>query len=191
MSVLERFKRNGRGAEIGVFQGRFSSNIIKTVRPEKLFLIDPWINFDDPGLEKAWYKKGSKHDMNAHYTKVTEKFARRIDSGQIEVLRGTAAEMMPTIEDESLDFVYIDGDHRYEGVKVDLELAYQKVAPGGVIAVDDHVLGNWWADGVVRATNEFLGRYAQDLKILACEEHQVVIQRHPLAKEETPAIAAE
>ncbi|KCV82564.1 hypothetical protein ATO10_06466 [Actibacterium atlanticum] len=177
-SVLDLFKKRGRGAEIGVFAGNFTRKILHDVNPTKLYLVDPWINFDDPGLEKSWYSKGSTHDMDQLYQKLRSKYDRRVANGQVEFLRGTAAEMMPQVEDESLDFVYIDGDHRYESVKIDLALAYQKIKPGGIIAADDHVLGYWWEDGVVRALNEFIGANAHDVSIIACDENQVVLRRH-------------
>ncbi|WP_368185617.1 class I SAM-dependent methyltransferase [Aestuariibius sp. HNIBRBA575] len=177
-SVLELFKERGRGAEIGVFAGNFTKRILRQVNPTKLYLIDPWVNFDDPGLEKSWYGKESKYDMELMYQDLTEQFSRRVANGQVEFLRGKTVDMMHHIEDQSLDFVYVDGDHRYDAVKIDIEMAYQKVKPGGHIAVDDHVLGYWWEDGVVRAVNEFVGRYPRDISIVACDENQVVLQRH-------------
>jgi cephalosporin hydroxylase len=40
---------------------------------------------------------------------------------------------------ELLDFMFIDGDHTYEGVRRDLELYEQLVRPGGIIAFHDIV----------------------------------------------------
>ena len=50
-----------------------------------------------------------------------------------------------------IDFLHIDGDHTYEGVKLDWELYSPKVRPGGYITVhdtDESVLENfyWYAD---------------------------------------------
>lgn len=177
-SVLEQFKHRGRGAEIGVFMAGFSKKILAEVKPTKLYLIDPWVNFDDPGLDKSWYKEGSDFDMDKIHDDIAAKFAKRINNGQVEMLRGTAEAMMPRIEDNSLDFVYIDGDHRYEAVKIDIELSWAKLVDGGVMAVDDHVTGYWWQDGVVRAVNEFLGRHARTAQVVACDENQVVIRKH-------------
>lgn len=177
-SVLEQFKPRGRGAEIGVFMGGFSQKILNEVKPSKLYLIDPWVNFDDPGLDKSWYKEGSDFDMDEIHDKIADKYAKRITNGQVEMLRGTAEAMLPKIADDSLDFVYIDGDHRYEAVKKDITLSWPKLVEGGVMAVDDHVTGYWWQDGVVRAVNEFLGDNARTAQIIACDENQVVIRKH-------------
>jgi len=39
---------------------------------------------------------------------------------------------------QKFDFIYIDGDHRYEGVKRDIELAIPLLKPGGVMLLDDY-----------------------------------------------------
>ncbi|KPP89225.1 MAG: Methyltransferase domain [Rhodobacteraceae bacterium HLUCCA08] len=177
-SVLDHFREHGRGAEIGVFMAGFSQKILNQVKPTKLYLVDPWVNFDDPGLDKSWYKDGSEFDMDAIHDKIAAKYDKRIKNGQVEILRGTSEAMLPKIGDDSLDFVYIDGDHRYEAVRLDIALAWPKLVEGGVMAVDDHVTGYWWQDGVVRAVNEFLGANARTAQIVACDENQVVIRKH-------------
>jgi len=52
-----------------------------------------------------------------------------------------------------LDFVYIDGDHSYENVKLDLNLWYPKLKLYGVLGGDDY--GHISGRGVVKAVNEF------------------------------------
>ena len=42
---------------------------------------------------------------------------------------------------KSIDFLFIDGDHRYEGVKKDYEMYSPLVRPGGIIAFHDIVPG--------------------------------------------------
>lgn len=39
--------------------------------------------------------------------------------------------------DRPLDFLFIDGDHAYEGVKADFELHSRAVRPGGIVAFHD------------------------------------------------------
>jgi len=41
------------------------------------------------------------------------------------------------VDDEPLDFLFIDADHRYESVKRDFEMYSPLVAPGGLIALHD------------------------------------------------------
>jgi len=176
--LLSLVPKGARSAEIGVFKGSFSAEILNTIEPSKLYLIDPWMNFDDPGLKGAWYHKGSDNSMDAIHESVKARFEPQIEAGVVEILRGKADEVIDTIEDGSLDFCYIDGDHRYEGVAIDLELAMRKVAPNGRIGMDDLHLGSWWGDGVIRAANEFLGTYSDRLRIEFAAGSQLLIHKH-------------
>lgn len=38
---------------------------------------------------------------------------------------------------ESVDFIFIDGDHSYEGIKNDFDIVYKKLSPTGIIAFHD------------------------------------------------------
>ncbi|MEO0676040.1 MAG: class I SAM-dependent methyltransferase [Pseudomonadota bacterium] len=182
--VLDAFAKRGVGAEIGVFKGRFSRMLLKHTKPKKLYLIDPWENFDDPGLADAWYHKSAENDMEAHYTRVTERFSGEIEAGQVSILRGKTVDVADEIADQSLDYVYIDGDHRFEAVAADLEVAAQKIMPGGLIALDDHHLRGWWGDGVVRAACEFLGKYSATMQIHTCIDRQLIIKRRVISQED-------
>jgi predicted O-methyltransferase YrrM len=81
------------------------------------------------------------------------------------------------IADGSLDFVYIDGDHRFDAVLMDLEISMQKLRPGGHIALDDYMMKNWWKDGVVRALNVFLGAHSDQIMIDRCLQRQVLLRK--------------
>ena len=69
-------------------------------------------------------------------------------------LSGAAAAQFP---DDYFDFVYLDGDHTYDGVKTDIASYLPKVKSNGIIAGDDYAIGRWWGDGVIRAFNELIG----------------------------------
>jgi len=51
------------------------------------------------------------------------------------------ASLLQSLPDESYDFVYLDGDHSYEGVKAEIPLYWEKVKRGGVLAGHDYC--NW------------------------------------------------
>ncbi len=56
--------------------------------------------------------------------------------------------------DNSLDFVYIDADHRYEFVKQDILAWRPKIKKGGVIAGHDYTQDH---PGVIKSVNEIFG----------------------------------
>ena len=58
-------------------------------------------------------------------------------------------------DDDSIDFIYIDGRHDYESIKLDLELYLPKLKNGGIIGGHDYNKKNW--PEVCRAVNEVIG----------------------------------
>jgi predicted O-methyltransferase YrrM/2-polyprenyl-3-methyl-5-hydroxy-6-metoxy-1,4-benzoquinol methylase len=71
----------------------------------------------------------------------------------INPIRKLSDEAVALYEDNSLDFVFIDGNHDYEFVKKDILNYLPKVKPGGILAGHD-----WQLPGVVQAVTETLGR---------------------------------
>lgn len=177
--LLSRLPKQAVGAEIGVWQGDFSARILEKAQPRLLHLIDPWLHRTDPSHANALYGRAQQEQMDQLHSAVCSKFAAQMASGQVCVHRTTSADAMGKLTPESLDYVYIDGDHAFEGVSADLELSFTRVRPGGLICVDDHVLGKWWGDGVVRAVNMFLGAHAAELELVMMHNWQVVIRKRP------------
>jgi predicted O-methyltransferase YrrM len=136
--ILARMPRGGVCAEIGVAHGNFSASILAIARPRRLSLIDPWIS--RPELEES----------------VRARFADEIRAGRVEVIHSTSEAASGKFADQSLDWLYIDGNHNYEFVRKDLELYFPKVKRGGYIVCDDYHYAGKWNDGVTRAVDEFM-----------------------------------
>jgi predicted O-methyltransferase YrrM len=140
-TVASKLPKNGVGAEIGVFRGDFSAQLLKLARPERIHLIDPWQN--------------KLSDGDALHDGVCRRFAGEIQRGTVVVHRAPSAEVATTLE--PLDWVYVDGNHSYENVSADLTGYFSLLKPGGIIAGDDYgVDGCSWGDGVRQAVDEFV-----------------------------------
>lgn len=146
------------GAEVGVFIGDLSERILSTFSGVKLHLIDSW----EEARENSDYRKSGDRmarqtqvEQNINYLKVVERTRKfrpqtvfhRIDS--VEAAYSLLADYGP----ESFDFVFIDGDHSYNGVKKDLQAYYPLVRPGGLFSGHDY--GHRRFIGVKRAVDEF------------------------------------
>lgn len=175
--VLQMLPKGGVGAEVGVWKGDLSAQILADAAPKRLYLIDPWAWAIDPGHARAWYSADKGADMNAIFAGVQARFSDEIAAGQVEIHRAPSKTALAALPDNSLDFVYVDGDHAFDAVRRDLEMAVQKTKPSGLICVDDHRLDKWWGDGVVRAVNEALGAHAHHLAVVFAAHTQVVIQK--------------
>jgi len=58
--------------------------------------------------------------------------------------------ILPRILMKKVDFIFIDGDHSYQGVKKDVDLWLPKLNPNALIVMHD--IG--WAEGVQRVVME-------------------------------------
>jgi hypothetical protein len=125
-----------RVAEIGVWRGEFAQHILdQCPAVERYYMIDPWRQLDrwrrplnTPTIETAYEEALAATDAHAD---------RRV------VLRGTTAEVIDQIPDNSLDFAYVDGDHTLRGITIDLIRVWSKIRPGGIVGGDDFHPSIW------------------------------------------------
>jgi hypothetical protein len=146
--LLQLIPKQSICAEIGVFQGSFSKIIKNTVNPSKLFLVD---------LFEGTTCSGDKHGNNVVYLDLSITFnllkEEYKSSPIVEVFKGTSESFLKNLPDNYLDFVYIDGDHAYSGVSLDLKLSRDKVKCGGIIAGHDYTPR---FQGTIDAVDEFI-----------------------------------
>lgn len=141
------------GLEVGVAKGTNARYILSNLKIKKLYLIDPYFKqsdeFDEAGERP--YIEGTEHiDAQEIARKVLKPF-----EDKIEWIIKTTENGIIKILNNSLDFCYIDGDHNYESVKLDIELCYPKVKIGGILGGHDFVQEH---QGVVKAWIERFGR---------------------------------
>lgn len=158
-AMLQSFPRDAVAAEVGVATGDFSADILEFVEPKKLYLID------------AWEMKGHPNYGPEGHSKTRRRFANEIESGQVKMLRGLSWEMLGSLDDHSLDWVYIDAAHDFESVRRDLEVAKKKLAPDGIISGHDYT--RWGKRGrrfgVLEAVNRFCIENSYELLAITLE----------------------
>ncbi len=173
--LVARLPKHGVGAEVGTWKGDFSAHLLRRARPRRLYLIDPWEYREDPRYAHAMFgdrTPGGQQKMDAIHDAVVRRFGSQIESGTVVVTRARSTEAARNLE--QLDWVYIDGDHTYEGVRGDLEAYYALVKPGGLVAGDDYGMVGWWEDGVKRAVDEFVAAHGCELTVMG---HQFVFAK--------------
>jgi hypothetical protein len=125
-------------AEVGVYRGQFAERLLRNC-PDiaTYYLIDPWRHLDD------WNKPANEADetFEEHYAEALRRTSEW-ESKRI-VLRGRTSDVIDSIPDGSLDFVYIDGDHTLRGITIDLMRVWPKVRQGGFIGGDDFCPSVW------------------------------------------------
>lgn len=103
-------------------------------------------------MNTTLFRKGREYLRDVH-----EKFL--LDTAwawiRLSVYPVKSTEGCRRLEDGQLDFVLIDGDHRYDAAKEDLECWWEKIRPLGVMIVHDYVNDRRGRFGVIRAVDEF------------------------------------
>lgn len=118
-----------QGAEIGVEKGLYSEILCKANPKLNLFSIDPW---------KA-YPEYREHTTQEKIDEIKKEAFIRLEPYRVQIIQDFSENAVNSFADESLDFVYIDGNHDRVHVLQDLNLWTPKVKKGGIISGHDYV----------------------------------------------------
>lgn len=156
----------GTAIEVGVWRGDYSRNIARTLAPDRFIGIDPWELYegytDKPGNEF-----NNQEGLDHLYLNVKESFEKEFDYA--EIWRAHSVNASKHFENNSVDFVYLDADHKYEPVAADIQAWWPKIKTGGILAGHDYIAKSHIEEfGVIKAVDEF--RNANGLPLNTTDE---------------------
>lgn len=129
--------------EIGSYRGESAELFLASGNVAKIFCVDPWKRFYD------------LNDMSA-YTDMVEVEAdfdrRHARDARVVKVKGTIETFIAQYAGETVDFVYVDGCHTYQGAKNDIEKTRDFIKPRFAIGGHD-----WTWPGISDAIRETLG----------------------------------
>jgi predicted O-methyltransferase YrrM len=174
-----RKKKPKNFLEIGIFHGVTSRNVCEllysihkndfkftgidlfsddsgTLRDEVI----PNTKFSNP-LKTIYYKYIVRLDPYSikSVKKLLKKFIKNIN-----IIQGNSNEVLKKLDLNKFDYVFVDGGHKFETVKNDLDNLAQIIDNGGTILCDDYDLS--YAPGVKNAINQYVKEKNFNLKIL-------------------------
>lgn len=132
-----------KGAEIGVADGRNALAMCEAIPGLHLLGVDPWWPY--PGNPRGGPKE--QHTENARLA------SERLKGYDVELRRATSLDAVQDVDYESLDFVYIDGNHSFDYVMQDLIEWSKCVRSGGIVAGHDFYHFKW--AGIVEAVDAY------------------------------------
>jgi len=141
-------------AEVGIGYGTHAKSLLKETDVERLYLVDPMVYYPNDRFSSDIESKTCDvqgvttpfEGMVSLITSELEPWKNRYTWFRTKSLEVTSEQ----IPDESLDAVFIDGDHTYDAVLADLAFWWKKVKVGGHVVGDDY-----WIDDVKRAVDAF------------------------------------
>lgn len=153
--IQEHYFNDLVGCEVGVWYGDNALNMLQNLHIKKLYLVDPY--------RRHRIYNGrlfTRQKMDIIKTLCNDKLKGYKDV--ISFIRMKSVAGSYYVPDDSLDFCYIDGQHKYSFVKEDLKYWYPKIKHGGVFGGHDYEL-----DAVKEAVDNFF-----DKDKLFTEEHE-------------------
>lgn len=118
-----------RGVEVGVERAMYSKVLCENNPQLKLYGVDPW----------EAYQGYREHVSQEKLDGFLEDVKDRMKNFNYEVVRQYSVDASRRFQDESLDFVYIDGNHEFSHVVADICAWYPKVRSGGIVSGHDFI----------------------------------------------------
>jgi hypothetical protein len=155
------FKKTGRAAEIGVWEGDFAKHNLNYWTGD-YFGIDAWDHRKDGSTDKNMEDRGSWNEVWLKAHENTKEYQPRV-----RLIQGLSVQQAKIYPDGYFDWIYIDALHDEESVKADLNAWYPKLREGGLFSGDDYGdQSSRWANkfghfgqifkwGVIEAVNQF------------------------------------
>ena len=156
---LNKLPKNGIVAEVGVAGGDHAAAMKEISNPKGMYLIDPWIVCFGPG-EGAMKQVEDSLSVNILDEGV---FNLEVHTDSIVAMKEYSVNASKYFPDEFFDYVYIDADHRYDGVKEDIVHWFPKVKKGGYISGHDYRHTRQRMYGIKRAVTELLDEHDLEL----------------------------
>jgi hypothetical protein len=142
--------------ELGVAEGLHSRDLCE--QGYKLVIsVDLWESHPDRrgdiASPQSWH--------NSNYNNVVTLLRPYGERSQI--LRGNTSTMAQHVQPSTVDLVYIDADHSYEGVKADIAAWWSRLKSGGIMAFHDYEMPEY---GVKQAVTEWAATVGVNIYLL-------------------------
>ena len=151
--MFDKFSGPAHFVEVGSYKGRSTSfmavEIANSGKDIRFDCVDTW---EGSSEHKEGGELEDKDVVDGTMFDVFKKNMKPVE-GYYNALQMTSVEASKLYKDDSLDFVFIDADHKYESVVEDILAWFPKVKNGGIIGGHDYHIS---APGVMLASRQIL-----------------------------------
>ena len=121
-------------AEVGIGYGFHAKSILENTNVDKIYLIDPMQYYPNDAFATDVINYGGFELLVKNITSYLEEYKSRYTWFRQPSITINNEQ----IPNESLDAIFIDGDHSYEAVSKDLPFWFNKLKKGGWLLGDDY-----------------------------------------------------
>lgn len=146
-SMVNAFPSGSRFVEVGCWKGKSAAfmgvEILNSGKDIKLDCVDIWIDVNEPHVQITG------DELYNSFLKNTEPVKQVVNA-----IRSDSREAAKLFEDGSVDFLFLDGDHSYDGLKADIEAWLPKMKPNNsILAGHDYA----WTPHIQKLLNDMYG----------------------------------
>jgi SAM-dependent methyltransferase len=142
--------------EIGTWRGDFANLLCHKLQPNKFYAIDPFALYEGYTDKPDVNEFSNQKNLDDLAARTAKRISEMLPDSRSVLLREMSCNAVTQFEDNSLDVVYVDADHKYEPVLADIRAWYAKVKPGGILCGDDYIEGSHIEKfGVIEAVKDF------------------------------------
>jgi predicted O-methyltransferase YrrM len=127
------------GVEVGVETGGYSWWMCKHCPGLKVYCVDPWMAYGN-------YRRHVTQEQQDGFYETAKK---RLENFDCTLIRKFSLDAVRDFEDNSLDFVFIDGNHDFQNCTNDIHEWMKKVRVGGIVAGHDYIIADHYKDAHV------------------------------------------
>ena len=142
------------GVEIGVCKGAYTARLARYNPQATIYGVDPWEVYDE-------YEEQFTQEQMDEWHKLAMKQAERYEN--ICLIPNTSMQAVEWFEPDSIDFVYIDGNHEFRHVADDIYEWSRRVRPGGIVS--GHDFTNYKRNPRTCHVRQVVGAWARAYKI--------------------------
>lgn len=160
------------GCEVGVEKGKNAQEMFECIPNLKLYAVDPYKQHARLSNEATNYLRIWDSD---YLEAVKRQAQKRLQGKNAIIIEKFSEDAARDIPDDSLNFVYIDGDHSYDFVMQDIIIWGRKVRKGGIISGHDYFYDNnkpGRKAKVTQAVNDYTR--VHDIEFYITDEHKYV-----------------
>ena len=162
--------------EIGVRYGESTATILHYLNVENYFAIDPFESYEDyehDGFNKIAKQLGTDLLIQDYLKNISN----YVGDCNLKLINDYSDKAHKLIDENSIDFCFVDGNHSYEYVLRDLKNYFPKLRTGAIMAGDDYFMRHFSND-TLNTLNE--GDYPTKMVFEAvnefCEKNNLKLQ---------------
>ena len=159
----------GDVVEIGSWQGRstiFLATAVKESGNGDFYAIDHFKG--NKGKEDSYAVNGNLDNLKDNFNQNIANFGLSNIVNLLDMINTEAAKYL---EEKTIRFLFIDGDHTKNGVKKDIDLFFPRLKKGSIVVFDDYFEG---FPGLIEAIDELFEEYSFDR--IFYHEHTLVVK---------------